>query len=93
MKFPLGLYRVSGQSMTPTYQPGDLLLGWRWFKPHLDQVVVVQTRERTIIKRIKRLDAKTVWLEGDNAAASTDSRSFGSVALQQIQAVIITKLG
>lgn len=87
--WPLGLYRVTGESMQPTYSPGDTLLGWRWFKPRPGQVVVAYHEGRPLIKRVKRAANNHVWLEGDNAAASTDSRQFGAVSIAQIEAVII----
>ncbi len=90
--WPFVLYRVAGHSMEPTYWVGDLLLGWRWFKPKVGQVVVAQTPERIIVKRVKRIDGNSVWLEGDNPNYSTDSRDFGPLARKAIQAVIIAKL-
>jgi nickel-type superoxide dismutase maturation protease len=89
--WPLGLYRVAGDSMRPAYAPGDLLLGWRWFRPRAGQVVVIH-RERPLVKRIKRVQAEAVWIEGDNAAASTDSRAFGPVPRAQLEAVIVARL-
>ncbi len=90
--WPLGLYRVAGESMRPTYEPGDTLLGWRWFRPRAGQVVVAWQDSRPLVKRIKRLSGHQVWIEGDNPAASTDSRSFGPVTLAQVEAVIIAKV-
>ena len=90
--WPLALYRVVGHSMEPTYRAGDLLLGWKWFKPKVEQAVVAQTPERIIVKRIKRIDGNSVWLEGDNPNYSTDSRDFGLLHLSCLRAVIIAKL-
>ncbi len=91
--WPLAFYRVYGESMLPTYHSGDLLLGWRWIKPRVDQIVVLQTPKRHIIKRIKQVNAKGVWLEGDNASASADSRTQGWYPIDDIKATIIAKLG
>ncbi len=90
--WPLGLFRVSGQSMLPTYHPGDVVVGWRWFKPQVGQVVVASTSERTVIKRIKRLADDQVWVEGDNSTASTDSRSKGSYPTAKLAARVLFKL-
>lgn len=87
--WPLGLYRVAGDSMAPTYRPGDVLLGWRWGAAQANQIVVANVG-RPIIKRVARIDPDGYWLEGDNAAASTDSRNFGAVS--RIEAVIIAKI-
>ncbi len=92
-KWPLAFYRVYGESMLPTYSHGDVLLGWLWIKPRVDQVVVVQTPKRYIIKRIKQLSAKGIWLEGDNATVSADSRAQGWYPIENIKATIIAKLG
>ena len=90
--WPLGLYRVAGDSMLPTYRPGDTLLGLRWFTPRAGQVVVAVQANRPIIKRITAVDGPRVTLTGDNPAASTDSRHFGPIQKNQLQAKIIAKL-
>jgi nickel-type superoxide dismutase maturation protease len=92
MKWPLGLYRVVGDSMRPTYKPGDTLLGLRWFTPKPGQIVVAQTGI-PLIKRIIRFDGNQIWIEGDNRSASTDSRHFGPIAPDKLEAKIIFKLG
>jgi phage repressor protein C with HTH and peptisase S24 domain len=86
--------------MLPTYQPGDTLLGWRWFRPRAGQVVVARQAGRPLIKRVARLEPLTsatpggaVWLLGDNPAASTDSRHFGAVDRRALEARIILRLG
>ncbi|HSX01623.1 MAG TPA: PQQ-dependent sugar dehydrogenase [Candidatus Saccharimonas sp.] len=89
---PLGLYRVEGASMEPAYQAGDLLLGLRWFRPRAGQVVVAWHGGRPLIKRLTGLTPDGVWLAGDNAAASTDSRHFGALPHSAIEALIISKL-
>ncbi len=89
--WPLRLYRVAGDSMLPTFRAGDTLVGWRWFRPQAGQVVVAR-RDRLLIKRITRLEEGQVWLEGDNPAASTDSRHFGPVAARTLEARIIKRL-
>ena len=91
-RFPFGLYRVAGDSMLPTYRPGDLLLGARWLRPRVGRTVVVLLRELPIIKRVVRREPGGYWIEGDNTAVSTDSRSFGIVPAGAIEAVIIARL-
>lgn len=90
--WPLGLYRVAGDSMLPTYRPGDVLLGWRWFRPRRGDIVVVR-RDRLIIKRVSHVNVEGVFIEGDNPRRSTDSRSFGRVLPAQVEAKILLKLG
>jgi phage repressor protein C with HTH and peptisase S24 domain len=89
--WPLALYRVAGDSMLPTYKPDDVLVGWRWFRPAAGQVVVVATDPR-IIKRITKTSLAKVWVEGDNPVHSVDSRHFGPVDIQKLEAKIIAKL-
>jgi len=90
--WPFGLYRVAGDSMLPTYRPGDTLLGLRWFTPRAGQVVVAAWAGRPIIKRITAIDSSAITLTGDNPSASTDSRHFGPIQKNQLQAKIIGKL-
>lgn len=92
LKLPwLKLYRVAGESMRPVLKPGNLLLGSGLIKPKSGHVAVVK-RKPLSIKRIKKINSRGVWLEGDNAAASTDSRSYGYVGKRDIEAVIFMKL-
>lgn len=86
---PIGLYRVVGDSMLPTYRPGDVLLGYRWRRARVGDVVVARL-DLAVIKRVVRIVPDGYWLEGDNADASTDSRSFGAVPA--VEAVIIAKI-
>jgi hypothetical protein len=79
--------------MAPTFQPGDTLLGWRWFRPHSGQVVVARHNHRPLIKRIDHVASSGIWLEGDNLARSTDSRQFGYLQSHQLEALIVFRLG
>lgn len=88
---PFRLYRVKGKSMAPAIKPGAFLLGSVWIKPKPGHVVVVK-REPLSIKRVKKIENQKVWIEGDNKIASTDSRSYGFVNVEDIKAVIFMKL-
>lgn len=88
--FPLHLYRVSGDSMLPSYREGDILLGITWTKFRPGQVVVVQ-RDFIAIKRIVRIEPEGIWLEGDNSDHSTDSRHYGLVPTNAVIARIFFK--
>lgn len=90
--WPLGLYRVAGESMLPSYRPGDTLLGLRWFTPRRGQVVVATHAGRPLIKRLAAISGDHVTLLGDNLAHSTDSRHFGPIPRTQLKAKIIAKL-
>lgn len=86
--WPLGFYRVAGSSMQPAFAHGDLLLGWRWSGPRLGRVVVVR-HGLPVVKRVTAMSEQGIWLEGDNSAVSTDSRSFGYIDSGLVEAVII----
>ena len=78
----LGRVEVCGESMLPSYRPGDwLVVGVRW--PVSSGCVVVardpRQRERLVVKRILRREPAGWWLAGDNPDESTDSRTYGAV--------------
>jgi nickel-type superoxide dismutase maturation protease len=61
---------------TAVLRPGDVVVARRPDRPQLE-----------IIKRIHSIDAAgTIFLVGDNVAASTDSRDFGVVTRDQVLA-------
>lgn len=82
--------RVVGHSMQPTLQPGDevlLRLGSNQSFAVGDLVVLCHPQQPTLkmIKRITAIAAEDrYWVQGDNPAASTDSRSFGAVPRQAL---------
>ena len=80
------LMRVTGRSMVPTLQPGDLL----FVKPlrlservEENALVVAVHPQQTDLKIIKRVGAifpdGRYFLTSDNPAEGTDSRSFGAL--------------
>jgi phage repressor protein C with HTH and peptisase S24 domain len=78
--------------MEPSYKEGDLVLGLCWFTPKPGQVVILKTDQRYLIKRIIRLEPGQVWVEGDNKAASTDSRTKGLYSTSEIEAKAVARL-
>jgi len=88
--------------MVPTLMPGDwaLTVSRRRFRP--GDVVVVEHPGRPgyeMVKRItrgpnERMDERVLgedefWVEGDREDASTDSRHFGPVRLEQVKAQVV----
>ena len=78
---------VEGRSMEPTLAPGDRLLVVR--ASHLRAGDVVAVRDprgghRLLVKRVGAILEDEVVLRGDNPVASTDSRTFGSVARRAV---------
>ncbi len=80
---------VAGESMAPTFVPGDRLIVFappfgRPPLPPVDSVVaMVDPRDpsRTLVKRVAAVDRAMGRFDvrGDNPGASTDSRAFGPV--------------
>ena len=83
--------RVAGDSMLPVISHGDWLAvrGLRPSEPREGQIVVVRHDGGEIVKRVSRvIDASTCWVEGDNPAASTDSRVFGAIKREAVAGVV-----
>lgn len=79
---PVATVVVAGDSMLPTYAAGDWLVATRAGRIAPGQVVVIERESRPgilLIKRVVRAEGQKWWVEGDNASASDDSRSFGPV--------------
>jgi nickel-type superoxide dismutase maturation protease len=78
MLFPV---LVRGPSMVPTLRDGDAVLARRGGRPpRAGDVVLATFRSRPdllVVKRLVRPDGDGYWVEGDNPAASDDSRSYG----------------
>lgn len=77
----LDVVEVRGRSMAPTLLPGDRLLIAR-IRPRAGDVAITadpRDPRRELIKRVARVDASGVYLRGDNAAFSTDTRAFGAL--------------
>ena len=95
MRWPWGRALVVGDSMRPTYRPGDVLLwrrGRRGLRPGV--VVVVQLPgDRPL--GVKRLGASTAgaWeLLSDNPERATDSRAFGEVPEEAVLGRVLCRL-
>jgi nickel-type superoxide dismutase maturation protease len=85
--------------MAPSLAPREHVLVSRaayWFgRPRAGDVVVVRDprqRDRLLIKRIDGAAGDSAWLvRGDNADASTDSRTFGPVARELVVGKVIAR--
>ncbi|MCA1830015.1 MAG: S26 family signal peptidase [Actinomycetota bacterium] len=91
--------RVVGESMAPSILPGDLLAvrPCRRGEPARGDVVVVRLGEMEVVKRsvsapldVELLDDH-LWLEGDAAARSTDSRHTGPVHRDAVQGIVVAR--
>jgi phage repressor protein C with HTH and peptisase S24 domain len=76
--------------MLPSYKPGHLIVvSTRRKQPQLGQVVVIRHNGFEKLKRIDRIEHNRVYVLGDNAQASTDSRQFGWLSVNDIQAKVV----
>lgn len=74
--------------MAPTLDPGDRLLVLRTRRLQPGDVAVVpdpRVPARLVVKRVVDASAGGVTLRGDNPEASTDSRTFGPVAMTTVR--------
>lgn len=83
-----GLQRmeVEGNSMAPALYPGDCVLIQKSFNFQTGDIVVFNhpLKNKKIIKRITKMKENQVFVQGDNTAESTDSRSFGWIGQEKI---------
>ncbi len=77
---------VDGDSMRPSLEPGDRLLVVRAPVRPGDLVAFPDPRrpERTLVKRVSACGRDGLTVRGDNAGASTDSRTFGPVPRSRV---------
>jgi nickel-type superoxide dismutase maturation protease len=74
--------RVSGESMRPSFEPGDRLLIGPPARIGPGSVVAVadpRCPDRLLVKRVRSIDRTWVDVRGDNEMASTDSRQLGLI--------------
>jgi hypothetical protein len=81
--------RVVGSSMQPTYGPGAIVLGLRWRRPKVGDVVMADLHGREIVKRVSDVGPLGYYLLGDNAVHSSDSRKHGWFTSRDIKGIII----
>ena len=93
---------VVDRSMEPALRPGDRLLvlpagpnGLPWLRgaPRAGSVVIVERGGRLDVKRVGGSTDNGLWLLGDNAAASSDSRTSGPVPLNALRGIVVWRSG
>ena len=87
-----GFAVVEGHSMIPTYAPGERVLVRYGAAFKTGDVVLVDFSSRIDIKRIKKIEGSQIFIEGDNAAVSIDSRQYGPVKESRILGKVIYRL-
>ena len=88
--------RVSGNSMRPELEDGDILLVRRARALAIGDIVLAShpfKKNVTILKRLAAID-ETGRLEllGDDSDESSDSRSFGTVPIEHIRGKAVCRL-
>lgn len=89
-------FRISGNSMQPLLKPGDEVLIAPGATPVPGDIVVARhpfRRDVRLIKRVQAVVGDRYVLTGDNPAESTDSRTFGPVAAEQIIGRVTSRFG
>lgn len=83
---------VTGESMSPAFEPGDRLLLLPTRRVSLGDVVAVpdpRLPSRLLIKRVVRRDGDLIDVRGDHEGASTDSRHFGLVPVAAVAGRVV----
>jgi signal peptidase I len=84
---------VTGPSMAPALRDGDRVLVRRTRSVRPGDVVLVAMPNGWIIKRVAALaEPDSLYLLGDNAPESIDSRDFGCVPAERVYGVMVRKL-
>lgn len=92
---PFYTFTVVGKSMEPTIREGSTVLVLRFFFHFFplkkNQLVVAKhpSSGRLLLKRIKQVEARKVFLLGDNKESSTDSRAFGWVDRRHLMGSVL----
>ena len=76
-----------GESMQPTLYENDIIVAVKKH-PKRGDIVVAIVKGREVIKRVKSVSPTTLFLVGDNPAASTDSRSYGEIPTTSLLGVV-----
>lgn len=73
---------IAGPSMEPALRSGDWWIVRTFGRVRPGSVVLLRHPKRPdllVVKRAIRQEPGAWWVEGDNAASSDDSRTFGAV--------------
>jgi nickel-type superoxide dismutase maturation protease len=83
------LRRVNGTSMWPALKPAQIVVVARHRTPRVGDVVVIIHGGMEKVKRLTAYKGGTIFVEGDNQAASTDSRDFGWLDKNVIRGIVV----
>jgi phage repressor protein C with HTH and peptisase S24 domain len=83
---------VSGLSMIPTLAPGERLLVRHNGPIVLGDIAVFEHANQFAVKRVLRIEADGVFVQGDNDQVSTDSRSIGLIPFDDVLGTVTYRL-
>ena len=86
------IYRIAQRSMEPAIREGSyaiVLSGMRRIKD--GDIIVLKHPENgmSIVKRVKKIRGKALYVVGDNADESEDSRKFGPVPMESVEGRVV----
>jgi phage repressor protein C with HTH and peptisase S24 domain len=83
---------VSGLSMIPTLAPGERLLVRTDGPIVIGDIAVFRRGDQFEVKRITRIEADGIFVQGDNDLVSTDSRTYGVIPHEEVIGVATYRL-
>ncbi len=88
---PIRIFRVAERSMEPSIAQGDYVVANCWFLSlSAGDVVVAQGPDgMVLVKRVKKVGSRGVYVIGDNAKLSVDSRRFGWIGRERVIGKVI----
>ncbi len=92
----VGIAYVSGNSMMPALETGDILIYTRWGSKDEGDIIIFQseTYNRLLIKRIEKVENEQYYVLGDNLSNSEDSRNplIGWVPEEKVKGRVIFRI-
>jgi nickel-type superoxide dismutase maturation protease len=95
MRLPIRIFHVRDRSMEPAIMDGDYVLVSALHSRLRNGDVVILPHPKTglyLIKRVSGIKGDSLFVLGDNAKLSDDSRSFGYVKSCEIIGKVIYKV-
>lgn len=82
--------KISGHSMVPVLPPNTLIVGFKKFRNlQVNDVIIFSHNNREKIKRITDIRNDELYVLGDLAEESTDSRHFGWIPKNSVVAKVV----
>ena len=90
MRYPVVIRRIVSQSMLPTLPENTLVVATGFYRSITKgDLVIFKHQGIDKIKRVEDIRAKDFYDLGDNRPSSSDSRTFGWLTLDVIEAKVI----